>query len=236
MVPILEIDDFEEFNRKLAEDCHKDLERKLRGKSGTNSELLEEDRRAMLPIPHDRCEARRVKGGKANTLLLIRFDRNDYSVPTRYAHREATVVGSPDRVRIVADSHVVAEHVRDWESENVHYDPVHYLALGAVLLDRCLQWPLVGPPCAITWPPRDRYGSSVGQVRRLASLGEPSHSCCGVWAISCENGLRIRPNGTFPVPAGDQNWVAHLSREIDLLRGRNGAPAICGRRQRALWF
>lgn len=129
MVPIPEFDDFEEFNRKLAEDCRKDLERKLRGKTGTKSELLGEDRRAMLRIPDSRFEARRVKNAKANSLSLIRFDRNDYSVPTKYAHRELILVGSLDRVRIVADSHVIAEHVRDWESENVHYDPVHYLAL-----------------------------------------------------------------------------------------------------------
>ena len=32
-------------------------------------------------------------------------------------------------MRIVYDRHVIAEHVRDWEAENVHYDPVHYLAL-----------------------------------------------------------------------------------------------------------
>ena len=129
MVPIPEFDDFEEFNRKLAEDCRKDLERKLRGKTGTKSELLEEDRRAMLPIPDNRFEARRVSTGQSNSLSLVRFDRNDYSVPTQYAHREVILVGSLDRVRIVADSHVIAEHVRDWESENVHYDPVHYLAL-----------------------------------------------------------------------------------------------------------
>ena len=83
----------------------------------------------MLPIPGNRFEARRVKNAKANSLSLVRFDRNDYSVPTQYAHREVTAVGSLERVRIVADSHVIAEHVRDWESENVHYDPVHYLAL-----------------------------------------------------------------------------------------------------------
>jgi hypothetical protein len=129
MVPIPEFDDFEEFNRKLAEDCRKDLERKLRGKSGTKAERLEEDRQAMLPIPDNRFEARRVANGQSNSLSLVRFDRNDYSVPTKYAHREVTVVGLLDRVRIVADSHVIAEHVRDWEAENVHYEPVHYLAL-----------------------------------------------------------------------------------------------------------
>ena len=39
------------------------------------------------------------------------------------------MVGSIDRVRIVVDTRVVAEHVRDWESENVYYNPVHYLRL-----------------------------------------------------------------------------------------------------------
>jgi hypothetical protein len=128
-VPIPEFDDFEEFNCRLAEDCRQDLERKLRGKDGTKAELLEEDRQAMLSIPDNRFEARRVEDGQSNSLSLVRFDRNDYSVPTKYAHRELTVVGSLDRVRIVADSHVIAEHVRDWETANVHYEPVHYLAL-----------------------------------------------------------------------------------------------------------
>lgn len=129
MVPVPEFDDFEEFNRKLAEDCRQDLERKLRGKDGAKAELLEEDRQAMLSIPDNRFEARRVRSGKVNTLSLVRFDRNDYSVPTQYAHRDVILVGSLDRVKVVADNHVIAEHVRDWEAENVHYNPVHYLAL-----------------------------------------------------------------------------------------------------------
>jgi transposase len=129
MVPVPEFDDYEEFNQKLADDCRADLERKLRGKKGTKAELLEEDRKAMRSLPSDRFEARRIENRKVNTLSLVRFDRNDYSVPTEHAHRKVTVVGLIDRVRIVADTRVVAEHVRDWDSENVHYNPVHYLAL-----------------------------------------------------------------------------------------------------------
>jgi transposase len=129
MVPIPQFDDFEEFNQKLADDCRNDLARKLRGKSGTKSELLEEERLAMRALPTNRFESRRVSNGKVNTLSLVRFDRNDYSVPTQFAHRQVVIVGALDQVRIVADSHVIAEHVRDWDSENVHYDPVHYLAL-----------------------------------------------------------------------------------------------------------
>jgi len=129
MVPVPEFDDFEEFNHKLAEDCQKDLDRKLRGQHGTKVELLEEDRIAMLSLPDDPFEARRRVLTQSNSLSLVRFDRNDYSVPTEYAHRDVTAVGSIDRVRILVDDRIVAEHVRDWEKENVHYEPVHYLAL-----------------------------------------------------------------------------------------------------------
>jgi len=129
MVPVPVFDDFEAFNQKLADDCRQDLERKLRGKLGPKSELLEDDRRAMRSLPPGPFEARRIENRKVNTLSLVRFNRNDYSVPTKYAHREAIVIGSIDQVRIVVNTRVVAEHVRDWEAENVHYDPLHYLGL-----------------------------------------------------------------------------------------------------------
>ena len=64
----------------------------------------------MLPFPINPFESRRVENGGSNSLSLVRFNCNDYSVPTKYAHRNVTIVGSIDRVRIVADSHVVAEH------------------------------------------------------------------------------------------------------------------------------
>ena len=78
--------------------------------------------RQLLRIPEDRFEARRVENCKVNSLSLVRFDRNDYSVPTQYAYRKVLAVGSLDRVRIVVDDHLIAEHVRDWGSENVHYE------------------------------------------------------------------------------------------------------------------
>jgi len=129
MVPVPHFDDFEELNARLAEACRKDMDRKVRGQSETKIQLLEDDRQAMRSLPPSRFEARKVEIRKVNTLSLVRFDTNDYSVPTKYAHRNVTAVGSIDRVRIVVDDRVVAEHVRDWERENVHYDPVHYLAL-----------------------------------------------------------------------------------------------------------
>jgi transposase len=129
MVPVPVCDDFEAFNNHLAESCREDLHRKLRGKGGIKAELLEEDRKAMLPLPKNPFEARRVEPCQASSLSLVRFDRNDYSVPTQYAYHLVTAVGGIETVRFTVQDRVVAEHPRDWEKENVHYDPVHYLAL-----------------------------------------------------------------------------------------------------------
>jgi len=129
MVPVPEFDDFEVFNEHLTASCREDLKRKLRGKHGVKSDLLEEERLTMLPLPQNSFEARRTEPCQANSLSLVRFDCNDYSVPTQYAHQVMMAIGGIEKVRFVVRDSVVAEHSRDWGKENVHYDPVHYLAL-----------------------------------------------------------------------------------------------------------
>lgn len=129
LVPVPNLDDFEVFNEGLLDTCRRELQRELRGKKGTKAERLEEDCRAMLSLPAQAFEAQRTEACQANSLSLVRFDRNDYSVPTQYAYRTIMAIGGIERVRFVVQDQVVAEHLRDWDKENVHYDPVHYLAL-----------------------------------------------------------------------------------------------------------
>lgn len=119
----------EPLNARFRADCLDDLSRGLRGKPATKAELLAEGRAAMLPLPAEAFLAARVEQPTADSLSLVRFDTNDYSVPTACAHHKLTVVGSVDTVRIVAGDRVVAEHRRCWGREQVTYDPVHYLAL-----------------------------------------------------------------------------------------------------------
>jgi len=168
MVPIPRFDDFEQFNASLAESCLKDLQRKLRGTSGTKQELLAEDRVAMLPLPPVPFEARRIETRTATSLSLVRFDRNDYSIPTAYAYHPVTVIGGIDRVRVLVHDRLVAEHVRDWGRENVHYDPLHYLALlerkpnGLDFGKPFEDWNLPGPFNLM----RQRLEGSLGQEGR----------------------------------------------------------------------
>jgi len=129
LVPVPVTDDLARLNEQLEQSCRSDLDRKLRGKPGPKSQLLEEERTVMLPFPKQSFEARRIEAGRASSLSLVRFDNNDYSVPTAYAHREITVVASVDEIRLVWADRLVARHPRHWGKEHVTYNPVHYLAL-----------------------------------------------------------------------------------------------------------
>ncbi len=129
LVPIPRVDDFETLNAELERKCREDLDRSLRGKTTTKAQRLEEERSAMLDLPKQDYEARRVEQRRSDSLSLVRFDCNSYSVPVRYAHRPVTVVAGIDEVRLVVDNHRVAKHRRHWGKEHTEYDPIHYLAL-----------------------------------------------------------------------------------------------------------
>jgi hypothetical protein len=128
-----------------------DLTRRVRGEPGTKADRLPRDRAVLRPLPAERFEARRVELATANTLSLVRFDRNDYSVPTAFAHHPITAVGGIDVVRLLCRDEVVATHRRHWGREQTVFDPVHYLALlerkpGAFDHARPLaEWPLPEP-------------------------------------------------------------------------------------------
>jgi len=129
LVPVPVVADHEELNAYLAERCREDLGRRLRGHGATKAERLEEDRAVFLPLPETAFDACRKVTTRANSLSVVRFDRNDYSVPVRYGHHPVTVKGYWDRVEICRDERVVASHRRLWGREETAYDPRHYLPL-----------------------------------------------------------------------------------------------------------
>jgi transposase len=129
LVPVPQAESWEALNAELVRRCQMDLGRRLRGKDRPKGELLAIERLSLQPLPASGFEPRRVELAHANSLSLVRFDGNDYSVPTAYAHQPITVVGGLDEVRLVCRDRLVARHRRHWGSEHVTFDPVHYLAL-----------------------------------------------------------------------------------------------------------
>ena len=128
-VPGPQVRDLDELNGKLAEMCQKDLQRRLRGKTGTKAERFKEDKASFLPLPPVPFDACRKQPTRANSLSLVRFDDDDYSVPVSYAYHEILIKGYVDRVVLCNKDRVVAEHRRSWGKKGIFFDYRHYLPL-----------------------------------------------------------------------------------------------------------
>jgi hypothetical protein len=172
-------------NADLERRCREDMTRRLWGKPAPKAELLAEERSSLLPPPSEAFVAARVEPRRVDSLSLVSFDANQYSVPTEFAHHPVTVIASVDDVRIVAGDRVAAVHRRCWGREGVFYDPVHYLAVlerkpGALDFAAPLQgWEL--PVCfgvlrrrleAESGGPGTRQFIKVLRLLEHASLGE----------------------------------------------------------------
>jgi len=129
MVPVPAFESFEALNAHLADCCRKRMSERLRGHAETIGERLERDLAALrrpLPPPYDACEK---VATRVSSLSLVRYRRNDYSVPTSFGHRDCVVRGYVHEVVIACGAEIIARHPRSYEREDFVLDPLHYLAL-----------------------------------------------------------------------------------------------------------
>jgi len=196
-VPVPQVRDLDELNTHLLARCRDDQKRRVRGNVATKEVLLAEDRAAFIPLPAVPFDACVKRSTTADSLSLVRFDDNDYSVPVRYAHHPVVVRAYVDRVVIGHKGEVVAEHARLWGREGVSFDPVHYLALlerkpGALDHARPLEgWAL--PGCFAVLRRRleaERAGEGTREFIRVLRLLE-KHLLDRLTA-AVEAGLRVR--------------------------------------------
>ncbi|MAX39986.1 MAG: transposase [Gimesia sp.] len=130
LVPVPRVASLEALNDQLMQCCRNDLQRQLRGQPSPKHSLLAEEQREFLrPLPQQAFEACRLGQAHADSLSLIRFDTNSYSVPTKYAHRQITIVATIAEVRLVFEETLIARHQRDWGREQTRFNPIHYLSL-----------------------------------------------------------------------------------------------------------
>ncbi len=120
---------YEDLNARLQAECQARRGRKLRGHKETIGERYQKDLAAFLPLPPVPYEACDKVATRVTSLSLVRFDRNDYSVPTAYGHRQVLVKGFVDRVVIGCGAEEIARHPRSYEREDMIFEPRHYLAL-----------------------------------------------------------------------------------------------------------
>jgi hypothetical protein len=112
LVPIPHVRSLEELNQRLEDWCRQDLEQTARKQSVPRRVRLAEDQAAFLPTPEAGFESRRLVPGQVNSLSLVSFARNQYSVPTQYAHRDVTIVAGIEELKITFEDRLIARHRR----------------------------------------------------------------------------------------------------------------------------
>jgi len=114
---------------QLETDCRRDLLKVDDRQTQSRGQLLEKERMAFVPLPLTALRACREEATQVSKQLLVRFDGNDYSVPTEQAHRACVVRGFVDRVEIEVNHEPVAVHVRSYGQGEFVLEPLHYLKL-----------------------------------------------------------------------------------------------------------
>jgi transposase len=129
LVPIPEFASFAALNAHLEQRCLERLDHRVRGQTESIGERLVRDLTALQarpPVAYDACDR---TAAQVSSLALVRYDRNDYSVPTAYGHRAVLVRGYVDEVVIGCGAEIIARHPRSYAHADFIFDPLHYLAL-----------------------------------------------------------------------------------------------------------
>jgi transposase len=129
MVPIPRFNSFAALNEHLAAQCAARQGAVLRGQKQTIAERFEKDRAALAALPSHPYQACDTQATRANSLSMVRYRGNDYSVPVAYAHHDVVVRGFVEMVVICNGLDEIARHRRSYEQEDMIFDPMHYLAL-----------------------------------------------------------------------------------------------------------
>ena len=114
------------FNGHLEEPCRNRQGNVLRGHRESIGERFVRDREALkrpLPAPFDACDK---QAARVNSLALVRYRTNAYSVPVAYGHQAVWIRGY-----VGCGAGIIARHPRSYDREDMVFDPIHYLALLA---------------------------------------------------------------------------------------------------------
>lgn len=129
MVPIPNFADIDELNKHLESCCRKRQQSILRGHSSSIAVRMIADQKAFIKLPAHPYEPCSIKSGRVNKVSLVRYDNNDYSVPSQYAYRSVLIKSYVDKIVICYEDKEIANHKRSCNKEEVVYDPRHYLAV-----------------------------------------------------------------------------------------------------------
>lgn len=129
LVPIPEVESFEELNYILSRNCISYQIKKVGERKASVEALLVEEQKKLLPLPKEEFSCWKMRNVKVDHYSTIRFESNRYSVPTDYGYRDLELRAYPFKIMLFDRTQMIAEHKRNYENEQWILEPMHYLRL-----------------------------------------------------------------------------------------------------------
>jgi len=127
LVPIPEVDTYEELNEHLRQACLQDTVRRMRGQTQSIAELWESEKSQLLPLPTSDYRACSSQPVKVNPYSQVVFETNRYSVPVAYAQKQLVLRAYSFRIEVLSLEQIIATHPRCFGREKDIFEPMHYL-------------------------------------------------------------------------------------------------------------
>lgn len=130
LVPVPRVADVEELNRKLWSDCINYREKhKVERRENPVNVMYKEEAKFLNTIPKYRFDTSKTAIAKVDDFSTIRYEKNNYSVPTKYLRKDVTIKGYANNIVILHEGTVIATYSRQYGSGNTQYRLEHYIDL-----------------------------------------------------------------------------------------------------------
>lgn len=128
--PKLSFDNLDELNDWLLLQCTNELGSKAHPeqKDKTVDELFVIDHGALGPLGRS-FDGYVEKAVRVRSTCLVQYDCNRYSVPAEYANSSVSLHAYAERIIVVADQKIIAEHKRQFTKNKSYFEPWHYVSL-----------------------------------------------------------------------------------------------------------
>lgn len=127
LVPVPRVNDFAELQPLLDERCRRYQEKQLRYHQSKIKEALAIEQQYLTPLPAKEFDFALTSMAEVDSMSLVKFDRNRYSVPVDLVGKPVTVKGYPYEVKIYHRAREVAVHRRIYRQGETSLVLEHYL-------------------------------------------------------------------------------------------------------------
>ncbi len=127
--PIPSFGMLEALNFDLAAFCERHAQREHTTHQETIAARFNREQAALRPLPPALPRSCVTRYARVNKFAEVVFERDVYSVPSRYAHRNVAIEVYEDRLRIILEDAAIAQHGRGFGRGERFLDPRHYLEL-----------------------------------------------------------------------------------------------------------